>query len=257
MSGALLAWRYWLRISLERKRYAADRDEHAQRQAATNKEFRRWSEKLEARPKDADMATWLDYDRTILLGETLEHFRLPPSQVKAHAFLEEPGVAVKRARAGDSPWRYAVYRLQVFLLDGDGVRQVKANLSFTTGTLTIRERTSYRYDTMVSVCISQEAQRLTFELKLIAGDPIKVQVRNPDPGKTQPDQDARPAGHPPEAAEADENTAPDAPSMAALLHMLEGIAGGGRNWFQEHGCGHGDYAAIESVIPPARSWPPR
>ncbi|MGH3273522.1 MAG: hypothetical protein ACRDNZ_04255, partial [Streptosporangiaceae bacterium] len=138
VSCAFLAWRCWLRVSLERRRYAADSEEHAKRQAAIDKEFRRWSEKLGARPKDAGMAAWLGYDWTVLLGGELDRFHLPRSRLFAHAFLEQPGVAVKRARIKGGPWRYASYRLQVFLLAPDGVRQVRANLDFLEGTLTIR-----------------------------------------------------------------------------------------------------------------------
>ena len=53
-------------------------------------------------------------------------------------------------------------RLQVFLLAEDGVRQVTANLAFMTGTLTIRERTSYRYDAIVSMRVLRAARRQTF-----------------------------------------------------------------------------------------------
>jgi hypothetical protein len=233
-STAYLGWRFWQRVNLEYRRHAADSQEHAQRQAAIDKEFRRWSKKLlEARPKDADMAAWLGCDRTVLLGRALDHFELSRSHLIAHAFLEEPGVAVKRARIEGGPWRYAKYRLVVFLLAEDGVRQVRANLDFMTGTLTIRERTSYRYDTIVSVRVSQEARRgQTFELTLTAGDPITVRVRDADAGETQQDQDAGPMEEPQEAAEADEDIAPDVTSVANLLHALEGVAGEGRNWFQ-------------------------
>ena len=56
LASSFWAWRCWLRISLERKKYAADSQQHAQRQAAIDEEFTRWSGKLEARPKDDDMA---------------------------------------------------------------------------------------------------------------------------------------------------------------------------------------------------------
>jgi hypothetical protein len=233
--SAFCAWRCWRRVNLERRRYAADSEEHAQRQAAIDKEFKRWSEKLEARPKDAEMAAWLGCDRTVLLGGELDHFHQPPSRLIAHAFLEEPGVAVKRARIKGGPWRYAKYRLLVFLLAEDGVRQVKANLDFMTGTLTIRERTSYRYDAIVSVRFLQEARRQTFELKLTAGEPITVRVRDADPSEAQQDQDTESPEETQEAAEAEEDTAPDVTSVADLLHTLEGVAGEGRNWFRGRG----------------------
>jgi hypothetical protein len=231
LASAFWAWRCWLRIKLERARYAADRAEHATRQAVVDKEFDRWSQRLEARPKDADMAAWLACDRTVLLGRALDHYRLPRSRLNAHAFLEEPGVAVKRSRIEGGPWRYAGYRLVVFLLAEDGVRQVRASLNFMTGTLTIRERTSYRYDAIVSMRVSRETRRHTFELRLAAGEPITVQVRDAGPSAAQ-DQDTEKVEDTPEATEAEGSTELDVTSVADLLHALEGVAGAGRNWFQ-------------------------
>ena len=230
--SAFWTWRCWRRVNLERRRYAADSEEHAQRQAAIDKEFRRWSEKLQARPKDADMAAWLGCDRTVLLGEAIDHFHVPRSRLNAHAFLEEPGVAVKHAQIKGGPWRYAKYRLQMFLLVEDGFRQVKANLDFMTGTLTIRERTSYRYDAIVSVRFLQEPRRQTFELRLTAGEPITVRVRDAYLSEAQQDQDAGLTEETYEAAEAEEDTAPDVSSVTDLLHALERIAGNGPTWFR-------------------------
>jgi hypothetical protein len=235
VAGVFWAWRYRLRINLERRRYAADSTEHTQRQAAIDEEFRRWCKKLEARPKDADMAAWLECDRTVLLGQALDHFQLPRSRLKAYAFLEEPGVAARRARIEGGPLRFSKYRLLVILLAEDGVRQVRANLAFMTGTLTINERTSYRYDAIISVRASREARRgHTFELRLAAGDPITVLVRDGDPAASQQNQDTEPTEETQEAPEAEEDTAADVTSLADLMHMLEGVAGEGRNWFQGH-----------------------
>jgi hypothetical protein len=230
--SAFCAWRYWLRVNLERRRYAADSEEHAQRQAAVERELKRWRKVLEARPKDADMAAWLDSDRTVLLGRALDHFHLSRSRLSAHAFHEEPDVAVRRARIEGGPWRYAGYRLLVFLLAEDGVRQVKANLAFMTGALTIRERTSYRYDAIVSVHVLRDTPRgQTFKLRLAAGDPITIRVRDPIPGG-DPDQGPGLTDEAQQVEEAEEDTAPDMTSMANVLHMLEGAAGEGPNWFQ-------------------------
>jgi hypothetical protein len=226
------AWWCWLRVNLERRRHAADSQEHACRQAEIDKEFGRWNEKLKARPKDANMAAWLGCDQTVLLGSALDHFQLPRSRLIAHAFLEEPAVAVKRARVDGGPWRYTKYRLLVFLLAEDGVRQVRANLDFVTATLTIRERTSYRHDAIVSVRVLKEPRRQKFELRLTAGEPITVRVRDADPGEAQQDQDAGSKEETQAAEEAAEDTATDVTSLAEFLHALERAAGEGRNWFR-------------------------
>jgi hypothetical protein len=205
----------------------------AERQTAIDEEFRRWSKKLEAKPSDAEMAAWLTRDRTVLLGMALDHFHPPRSQVIAHAFLEHPGVAVKRGRIEEGPWRYGGYRFQAFLLGGDGVRQVRANLNFVTGTLDIRERTSYPYDSIVAVRFLKELRRQTFEFTLTAGDPIIVRLRNTDVGEAQQDQHAGSADEAQEAAVPDEEVTADATSVADLLHMLERSVAKKRGGFQE------------------------
>jgi hypothetical protein len=167
------------------------------------------------------------------VGKALDHFDLPRSQVVAHAFLEHPGVAVKRAQIEGGPWRYGGYRLQAFLLAQDGVRQVKANLNFVTGTLDIRERTSYPYDSIVAVHFVQEARRQTFKLRLADGDPIIIRLRNADLGEAEQDQDANLTEEAQEAPEDGVGTTADATSVADLPHMLERTAGDKRSWFQE------------------------
>jgi hypothetical protein len=225
--SALWASRCWLRISLERRRYSADCEENSQRQADIDKEFARWTKRLEKRPKDAELAAWLECDRTILLGKALDHFQLPRNRLKTHAFLEEPSVAVRRARIPGGPLRYAGYRLMVFLLAEDGVRQVRCSLDFLTGVLTVRERTNYRYDAIVSVRVLHEAGRgQKFELRLAAGEPITVQVRDADPGDTEPVDEAE------EPGKTEDDPVLDAASVANTLLVLEGVAAEGRNWFQ-------------------------
>ena len=229
--SAVCAWRYWLRVNLESRRYAADSQEREQRQADIAKEYARWSERLKARPKDAEMAVWLESDRTVLLGMALDHFHLPRSRLIAHAFLEEPGVAARRARIEGGLLRYERYRLLIFLLAEDGVRQVRANLDFLTGTLTIRERTNYRYDAIVSVRVLREAQRQTFELRLTAGDPITVQVRDAEPEVIPQDENAEPME---ETEDAQEDADLDVASVTNTLHVLEGVAAEGQKWLRAH-----------------------
>lgn len=229
VTSALGIRRSWLRITLERRRYSADCEERDRRQADIDKEFARWSKILEARPSDEEMAIWLECDRTILLAQILDHFGLSRSQLNAHARLEEPGVGVKRARIEGGPVRCGSYRILMFLLAGDGVRQVRASLDFMNGILTIRERTSYRYDAIVSVCVVRETGRgQTFELRLKAGDPIKVCVREADPEAIPEDgQEKNPA------VEEPENVDLDMASVSNTLHILEGVAAEGRHWLQQ------------------------
>lgn len=220
----------WLRVSLEHRRHDADDKERAQRQADINEEFAWWSKRLELKPKDAEMAAWLECDRTVLLGKILDHFHVLRSRLDTHAFLEEPAVGVKRARVEGGPLRCGGYRILMFLLAEDGVRQVRASLDFMTGTLNVRERISYRYDAIVSVRVVKEARRgLRFELRLAAGDPIVVNVRESDPGEPQHEASSEPTE---ETESMEEDPALDVASVSNTLHVLEGVAAEGRRSFQ-------------------------
>lgn len=230
--AAMWAWRCLSRVRLERRRYAADSQERTQRQAEIDEEFARWSKKLERRPKDAEMADWLERDRIVLLGMALDHFHLARHLLFTHAFLEEPGVAARGMRIPGGLPRYTKYRLLVFLLVKDGVRQVRANLDTLTGALTVRERTNYRYDAIVSVRVARKvggAQE--FELRLAAGDPITVRVRDTDSEKSSRTPDAELAEGTQTAGEEREDSPLDVASIANTLHVLEGVAAEGRNWF--------------------------
>ena len=83
--------------------------------------------------------------------------------------------------------------------------------------------------------ISRERRRQTFELRLTAGDPIIIQLRDAYPSEAKQNNDAEPTEETQEATEAEDDTAPDVTSLADLLHALEGVAGEGRSWFRERG----------------------
>jgi len=238
-------WLPWLRINLERQRHAADSEDRTWRQAAIDEEFTRWSVRLKARPEDAEMAAWLECDRTVLLGMTLDLFQLPRSWLTAYAFIEKRHPGARRAQIQNGPWRHAGYQLRIFLLAEDGARYVRAYLDFLTGKLSINERTSYRYDAIVSVHVSRKPGqgKHTFELRLTSGDPITVHVQDVEPDESQLDQDATLMGEPveeaqeaAETAEAEETATSDMASLTGLMHMLEGVAGEGRSWIQRRDC---------------------
>jgi hypothetical protein len=228
-------WHNWLKIELERRRHAADAEESRQRKADSELEFARWNRVLERRPTDAEIAAWLDCDRTALLGQAMDHYRLARSQVLTHAFLEEPGAGARRTRANNGPMRYSRYKIVVFLLTSDGVRQLTAGLSFVAITLRHLERISYRYDAVASAHVSltshaPEGLRIQqrFKLTLINGDPISAIVTDLDPEDFQQGEDADSLA----------NATLDAASVANTLHVLEGIAAEGKSWFQERHAGH-------------------
>jgi hypothetical protein len=228
-SGALMlaagwiAARAWLQVILERRRVAADTVESAQVLAERKAEFDRWQARLADRPEDAEMAAWLDCDRKVLLNEVLQHYRLTMSTVIAYAFVEAGASPTRRARARGGPWRYSKYRLLVFLLTNDGVRQLTVRLDFYQGTIHDRRRTNYRYEAVAAVQVRQaDHDERTFELALVNGDKIKVQVIGPGMEQLQEG----------ETAEQVSDVTLDAAGLHHTLHVLEGIAAEGREWFE-------------------------
>jgi hypothetical protein len=176
------------------------------------------------------MAAWLECDRTVLLGQAMDHYKLPRNQVITHAFLEERDAGAKSARVRNGPMRYSRYRLIVFLLTSDGVRQMYADLGFLTGSLRKGDRISFRYDAIASAHVSLPAQvserhriQQKFNLTLVNGEPISVVVTDLNPADFQPGEDA----------DSLSKATHDAASVANTLYVLEGVAAEGKTWLQE------------------------
>ena len=230
------AWQCWLRVTLARRNHAADCDELSRRQAAINMDYDQWKERLRSRPSDDEMAAWLQYDKTVLLGQALAHFQIPRSRLRTHAVTEERGAGGRRGQVEGGLPRYDRYLFKVFLMSRDGVRHVEASLKFLSGTPSIYKRTSFRYDAIVSAHVSRngrDGQKL--ELRLKAGDPITVR-----------DAVSVASSAPQARTHRDEDDAPlAASSVTDILHLLEGVAGEGGGWFrnQEEAGRHGPVPA--------------
>ncbi|MEU0150428.1 hypothetical protein [Micromonospora fulviviridis] len=219
--SAVLAVRSAFRIVAERRRVAADEAERAEQLAARQEAFDRWQRKLADKPSDPEMAAWLECDRKVLVDLAMRRYRLRPSQVIAHAFIEAPATSYKRARYPGGPWRYSRYRLLLFLLTDDGVRQVNIDLDFQASTIRTTQRLNYRFDAVAAVRIDGIAeQQQTFELTLFNGEPISVQVAESNAEGIQPDED-------PSMLAA---LSLDASGLVHTLHVLEGIAAEGKEW---------------------------
>lgn len=222
LAGGWFAVRGWFHILLERRRYA---DEVRERDRVWKKDgeaFERWRAKLADRPADQEMADWLDCDRKMLLAKALRHYRLNMSEVRAHAFIEGPAPSTGRARVKGGPWRYLRYRLRVFLLTADGVRQLEAGLDFETGVSEERQRTNFRYEAVAAVRVRQADDERTFELALVDGQKIDVQVI----GRGVMEE-LQPEESPDDVSE----VTLDAAGLRHTLHVLEGIAAEGKRWF--------------------------
>ncbi|WP_214105148.1 hypothetical protein [Acrocarpospora catenulata] len=226
LAGGWIAARAWLHIALERRRYAADRSEAEQDKAEITAAFADWQATLADRPDDREMAAWLDCDRKVLLNEALRHYRLSMSDVISHAFIEAPAPSTARARVRGGPWRYTRYQLLLFVLTADGVRQITVSLDFRQGTFHDRKRANYRFEKIAAVRVNQaDNHEQTFELALVNGTEIRVQVMAPEMEELQQGENS---------GEVSEVTL-DAAGLHHTLHVLEGIAAEGSAWLaQEH-----------------------
>ncbi|CNF00850.1 Uncharacterised protein [Mycobacterium tuberculosis] len=218
-----LAVRAWLQIFVEHRRYAADEAEATKIQEGCETAFRRWKLKLADKPTDPEMAVWLDRDRKALLDEALHHYGLTMSDTIAHAFIEAPGAPTRRARVRKGPWRYTRYRLLLFLLTKDGVRQLTADLDFARGTFHDRARTNYRYEAVAAVRVRQtDDGDHSFELTLVNGEQVKAEMLASAMEELQVDETL---------ATVSETTL-DAAGFGHTLRVMEGIAAEGKRWIE-------------------------
>ncbi|MEU9832645.1 hypothetical protein AB0D67_14040 [Streptosporangium sp. NPDC048047] len=226
LAGGWIAVRAWLYIILEHRRYTADMVESMQTKESDEVAFARWREKLADKPKDREMAAWLDYDRKVLLNKALQHYELKMSDVIAHAFIETPAASSARARALRGPWRYKKYRLLMFLLTADGVRELTITLDFEQGSFHIRRRANYSFEKIAAVRVSQgDDGGQMFELALVNGQEIRVEATDPGPEELQPGEEPKMVSE----------ATLDASGLHRTLHILEGIAAEGKGWItQEH-----------------------
>jgi hypothetical protein len=181
------------------------------------------------------MAGWLESDRTVLLGMALDSFRMPRSRLVAHGFVEKPAPGARRSQINGGLPRYQSYQIWIFLLAEDGVHQLRASLDFLTGNLVEREHISYGYTSIAAVRMLRKSGGVRiFELSLTAGEPIRVRVRDADPGAVRQDEQDENADPAEEGKSETEDADLDMASVTNTLRLLQGVADGGRNWLREH-----------------------
>jgi hypothetical protein len=224
---ALVSGRYaavhWSHILGERRREREETDERDEAKAAREAEHLRWKAKLDAtRPHEQEMETWLAHDKTILLGEALDLYRLPWQDVIAHTFLQTHAPGCKKARQRGGAWRYSRYAIRLFLVTHDGVRDFSAELDFERARLTWTERRNFRFDAVSSIeVIRHDTDSYTLKLTLSNGPTRDVGIANAEGIDPAPEEDL----------EAFSEINLDAAGFTTTLHILEGIAAEGKAWF--------------------------
>jgi hypothetical protein len=157
LGGPYAAW-CWYRIVAEQRRLADDTADYDACLVRRARAYRSWKRKLDSiRPSDQEMESWLYYDKTMLIDETLRNYRLSWSDVIAHAVLSGPASETRAGRTSRSTWRYSRYDLRVFLITEDGVREVLAELDFEHIQFPGQERNNYRFDALSSVYVVEHA----------------------------------------------------------------------------------------------------
>lgn len=229
--AGLVAVRARMRIVTKARRYAADVAEQGRVEEGCWAALDRWKRKLADKPTDPEMAVWLDRDRKVLLSDALRHYGLAMSDVIGHGFIEAPGSSARRARVPKGPPRYTRYRLLLFLLTKDGVRQVTADLDFERGTFHDRARTNYRYEAVAAVRVRQaDNGDHSFELALVNGELVKARMLAAAMDELQMDETL---------ATVSETTL-DAAGLRHTLHVMEGIAAEGKRWLEQERRRRGD-----------------
>jgi len=242
------AARRGLSLDSERRRVGADTAERHDRLQERQRAYERWTLKLSVKPTDPEMADWLESDRRVLVDFAMRHYRLTASQIIAHAAIEGPGPGTKRARVKHGPWRFSRYRIVLFLLTKDGVRQIDVDVDFEHAIGQVTQRLNYRFDAVAAVRINGLAtQRLTFELALVNGSAITMAVTEAiDEVEIGEDR-----------AKLSEVSL-DASGLPRTLNILEGIAAEGKAWiFHQHRRTASRLADLSRIVREAIGEPPK
>jgi hypothetical protein len=161
-------------------------------------------------------------------------YRLTNRDLLAHLSLTEAATGSMRARDVGGPFRHSAYTVLLFLLTEGGVRQVRVRLDTATGNFSAERRTTFRYDAIGSVQVTEAGirhddghlgqkivTRQVFQLALVNGQCIQVLL----------DDFANESidylwENPEKLAE----LALDAAGVTSALRVLEAIAADGREW---------------------------
>jgi hypothetical protein len=215
--------------------------ESERRLAAETRAFEDWEQVLADRPTDAEIATWLDYDKAHIKAAALKQYGLANRDLIAHVVLTGPAHGSFRARFKYGPPRYSKYEIQLFLLTGSGVRQVSVQLDLATGAITNERRRSFRYDAISSAEVThtggsrrhsangmpdaeKPASPQEFRLNLNNMQAVHVPVGNFDEGLIDRVM---------EDTEYLLELARDTSGVTSALRILEAVAAEGSEWVRQ------------------------
>jgi hypothetical protein len=231
LAGGWMGARVLGRIVADRRRYTDELAENREVFARSEAAYERWVAKLADTPSDSEMAAWLECDRVLLMNVALRHYKLRPSNMIVHTFIEAPADGCDAARERNGPWRFSRYRMLLFLLTNDGVRQMALELDFLAVSIGGRERTNYRFDAVASVRVMQgDEYDRTFELTLMSGYQLEVPVTGARDERTDKSENPGTVT----------DLTVDAAGLRNTLHILEGVAAEGKDWIDHEVLRGGD-----------------
>lgn len=214
-------------LRLDRE-HAERRAEYESRMAA----YRRWKARLEDRPSEIEMQTWLNADKTVFIAEVLDNYRLRWSRLVTYTFLVTPSPPYRKARVKNGPWRYTRYAFHLFLVTPEGVREVSTEIDAPSARRGKELRDSYRFDALTSVRVTDDKRAgYNLELTLTNGPAREIHIKDADV------QQVLPANGEPQLDDHEEFSRIDldATGFVHTFHLLEGIAADGKAWARDHG----------------------
>jgi Flp pilus assembly protein TadB len=221
-----------LEVASEQRRldreHAERRTEYDSRMAA----YRRWKARLEDRPSEIEMQTWLNADKTVFIAEVLDNYRLRWSRLVTYTFLVTPSPPYRKARVKNGPWRYTRYAFHLFLITPEGVREVSTEIDAPSARRGKELRDSYRFDALSSVRVTDDKRAgYNLELTLTNGPAREIHIKDAHA------QQVLPANGEPQHDDHEEFSRIDldATGFVHTFHLLEGIAADGKAWARDHG----------------------
>lgn len=210
----------WAMIVSENRRLREETAERDHILASRESEHRRWKEKLERlRPKEEEMVSWLNADKTLILDRALARSQLSWHEVVAHAFLQTADRPCREVMVKRGIWRYPRYIVRLFLVTENGIRETEARLDFQKARIDGKNQENFQFDSVSSIRVEEKNRTsYTLHLTLMNGEPKKINVSEPV------DQD-------PENEETTKINL-EASGFTHTRRILEGIASEGKSWIQ-------------------------